>query len=270
MKKEIPILFSTPMVQALLDDRKGQTRRLSGLDILNEKPDFYMRLDEIDQMDIPKEAIKYDDKFYYAFTGKFNNSSTVVLTCPYGKVGDILYVRENWKMVGWDFEDSEVVIQYEDEDEIRFEAPDNISVDAHQWIVKQYEKLLDKEIIRTEDEDETMVTFTGLKHPFSPSIHLPKWCSRIWLEVTNVRVERLHDIKEEDAANEGIATFYNKMGNLRFVNYMGLDGDGFYFPYESFKSLWISINGPESWKANPWVWVVSFKVLSKTGKPEIV
>ena len=94
--KFIQILFSTPMVEAILDGRKTKTRRTKGLDFVNEFPDYYKWLDQYEQMDIPRPARKYDDRFYYAFTGKNDNSVLTVLHCPYGKVGDILWVRETW------------------------------------------------------------------------------------------------------------------------------------------------------------------------------
>lgn len=76
-----------------------------------------------------------------------------------------------------------------------------------------------------------------------PSIHMPKTAARIWLQVEEIRVERLHDISEEGAAREGCYT------------------------RRRFEVIWEKINGKDSWKRNPWVWVVKFKVLSTTGKP---
>lgn len=92
---------------------------------------------------------------------------------------------------------------------------------------------------------------------WKPSIHMPSWASRITLEITEVRVERLQDISEADAKAEGIKA-------------MGVEADGGWHteggrhfhctdPRQSYYSLWESINGPGSWGANPWVWTVSFK-----------
>lgn len=99
-----------------------------------------------------------------------------------------------------------------------------------------------------------------------PSIFMPRWASRILLEITNVRVERLNDISEEDAINEGIIK----------------DSDGFFIASDSpeahhflrqphltakgaFHTLWESINGPGSWESNPWVWVIEFKRVEAQG-----
>ena len=103
---------------------------------------------------------------------------------------------------------------------------------------------------------------------WKPSIYMPKKRARIFLEVTNVRVERLKDISEEDAISEGI----DKKGDLYF-NYVESEGyfkksfpkEYFYkeIPKVSFISLWAKINGIDSWIANPWVWVYEFKVVEK-------
>lgn len=99
---------------------------------------------------------------------------------------------------------------------------------------------------------------------WKPSIHMPKEAARIFLEVSNVRVERLQDISEDDAIAEGIKkTWINDdIKQCRFKNYIN-DGKGSKSPIDSFNSLWVSINGKDSWKANPWVWVYEFKVVEK-------
>lgn len=85
-----------------------------------------------------------------------------------------------------------------------------------------------------------------------PSIHMPRVASRIILEITDVRVERLHDISRDDAKAEGATKAYlNKEG------YYTAHEEGTY--KEGFAAIWQSINGPKSWEANPWVWVVKFK-----------
>ena len=81
---------------------------------------------------------------------------------------------------------------------------------------------------------------------WKPSIHMPRWASRITLDVTGVRVERLQDIRNKDAEAEGVEPWSSNA--LDFDQYQN-----------SFQHLWESINGPESWEANPWVWVVEFK-----------
>lgn len=95
---------------------------------------------------------------------------------------------------------------------------------------------------------------------WKPSIHMPKEAARIFLEVTNVRVEPLQEISEEDAIAEGIKkTWINDdIKQCKFKNYIN-DGKGSKSPIDSFISLWKKINGEDSWNANPWVWVYEFK-----------
>lgn len=96
---------------------------------------------------------------------------------------------------------------------------------------------------------------SGLEWDYSkqvrPSIHMPRWASRITLEITNVRVERLRDISEEDALAEGCVS--TAVANEKGDDYNGL------YPTEHFYRLWDSIYGKGSWFANPWVWVIEFK-----------
>ncbi|MEI8590636.1 hypothetical protein KKI90_12820, partial [Xenorhabdus bovienii] len=93
-----------------------------------------------------------------------------------------------------------------------------------------------------------------------PSIHMPRWASRITLEVTDIRVEQLQNIKEEDALAEGIKTgrFGNK-SNWRDGFYAPGDNQPCFSAKEAFKYLWQSIYSEESWNNNPWVWVIEFR-----------
>lgn len=106
---------------------------------------------------------------------------------------------------------------------------------------------------------------------WKPSIHMPRRASRITLEITSVRVERLQDISEDDAQAEGLEALTKDGG--RTVKYGIPDRDGLpgdddigwswcdwsYDPREAFAKLWSLINGPDSWDSNPWVWVIEFK-----------
>ena len=98
---------------------------------------------------------------------------------------------------------------------------------------------------------------------------MPKWAARIWLEITGVRVERLQDISEKDAIAEGIERTEDFFGCPCWRDYSEPEGlDASVCPDDpigSFQTLWESIGG--DWDANPWVWVVDFKVLSTTGRP---
>jgi hypothetical protein len=225
--KEYPILFSTPMVQAILEGRKTQTRRVvknipDGSQYLKEYPahnamDMYPFLK-------PDELQKPD-----------NEKNATVISCPFGKIGDRIWVRETWK-------------------------PELVDCAGK---AASYYYLADNPDAKS----------TSIK--FKPSIHMPKAAARIWLEITEVKVERLQDISEEDAIDEGIHVKYWGGDKTQPYAYRPtvpseeLVTDYDRTPEESFQKLWQSINGGESWEANPWVWVVKFKVLSTTGKPDI-
>jgi hypothetical protein len=218
MKKEHPILFSTPMVQAILAERKTQTRRV----IKNIEPESKYLGTGI------KGKCWLEPKNF----GKPKSEQTVSVIdqSPYGKIGDLLWVRETFAMVSW----PTVILPH-----YKADQADDIWVDK--W---------------------------------KPSIHMPKAAARIWLEITDVRVERLHDISEDDAIAEGIETSIVK--SELFQTYLGYknycpqdleDNRWHRSPLESYRSLWSKINGVESLNANPWVWVVEFKVVSKNGRP---
>ena len=88
-----------------------------------------------------------------------------------------------------------------------------------------------------------------------PSIFMPRWVSRITLEITDVRVERLQDISEADAIAEGVEYLPDVGGWRCYMNERG----GYTYAVTSYRSLWESINGPGSWAANPWVWVIGYR-----------
>lgn len=215
MKKERPILFSTPMVQALLERRKTQTRR-----IVTPQPLFKTA----------RKFIMPDDS-----PNKWHDCDDVTTICPYGAIGDILWVRETWNHY--------------------------YSGDDHCYS------------FRASDPE---FPFSGWK----PSIHMPKSVARIWLEITDIRLERLNDISENDAKEEGLAQVTKDNGRTWKYGIPDKDGlpgtDNSGWPWQewelspvvAYKKLWTKINGQESTESNPWIWVIQFKILSTTSKPE--
>lgn len=257
MKKEIPALFQTLMVQAITEGRKTKTRRTKGLEFINNslENDFswsYLGINE-DGLHLMKN----------------NYGATNAIKCPYGNSGDILWVRERWRLKAWSFEDGDANIEFADGTRFDIQSDDTSLAGEdwfNDWMVRESERLVDAgimEVINEDDEDEDYILkFTDKPQPWRPSIFLPKCACRIWLEVINVKCERLQDITESDAKAEGVTAL--KMGDGGFVKSNGSDYQG------AFRRLWKNINGEESWNANPWVWVVSFKVLSITGKANII
>jgi hypothetical protein len=208
MQKEIPILFSTKMVQAILDGRKTMTRRI----LAKANSRYSIRWDEIDWNDVHQNAsfgIKVGKK----------EDGTLWRIHPKWQPGDILWVRETW-------------------------APKSISEEP------------------PGDLAHYLASDPFAAEKWKPSIHMPKAFARIWLEVTDVKVERLHDISEDDAKKEGVENI--SMGGFGRSGEEWKDYTGglslVRTARTSFKTLWVKINGSESLNQNPWVWVISFKI----------
>ena len=193
-----PILFSTEMVQAILEGRKTQTRRTKGLKVVNDNPDSHTF--NSFSIDNSKATFKRIEGMWQA------------VDAPY-KTGDILWVRESF---------NEVLIN---------------SKDA---------------FIYKADWDEESTQFN-----WKPSIHMPKKACRLFLKITNVRAERLLEISEEEARKEGVKHLIPRWKD--YTNEKGFC----YNAWSSFKTLWIKINGIESYTSNPWVWVIEFERIEK-------
>lgn len=211
--KERPILFNGDMVRAILDGRKTQTRRL-------------VKAWQGSGVEITKSK----SKSFWDVTDKgiiFDN-----IKCPLGKVGDQLWVRETWQSVhfSFDMESGYADDWYESEQILK--GPDYF-----------YSTCYAADPNWTSDIEDRGFSWR-------PSIHMPRWASRITLEITDIRVERLQDISEADALAEGVRTEADAAA----------DGATWYDrPRRQFRFLWQSINGHESWEENPWVWVIEFK-----------
>lgn len=235
--KERPILFSGEMVRAILEGRKTQTRRIVkfkqcgmlSTEFCSEGFDVY----------------RFDHQY-----SKLVMSET--MPCPYGQPGDRLWVRETWQAVHFE-KDFETGIC---DDWYHARHIPKLSNDGYWKVCYEADGTWPK------DRDER-------GFPFRPSIHMPRWASRITLEITNIRVERLQDISEEDALAEGV-TGWTEPGQVKIPVGLGTQHgrqmqDGNIrvkqSPIYQFQDLWESINGPGSWEKNPWVWVINFKVV---------
>lgn len=220
MSKERPILFSGPMVRAILDGRKTQTRR-----IVKPQPD------ENGLSFMPNAPLDWRDDVHgewHPWKGETPNGDSWR-----GRVQcwpeDRLWVRESFMRVGWDAVQSTMDVRYRADDERR-----TIAVPRSVDLVAQMK--------------------------WKPSIHMPRWASRITLEVTGVRVERLQDISEEDAIAEGVECWEERGYDDAQDFYRNYHTGGDLFTAKaSYRTLWESINGPGSWERNDWVWVIEFK-----------
>jgi hypothetical protein len=150
----------------------------------------------------------------------------IPLKCPYGAPGDQLWVRETWQSVK-PFGHGYVLADPEPISEIRYRATEEEFIPPLVW---------------------------------RPSIFMPRWASRITLEIVSARVERLQDIGEADAIAEGIETTHSDDHFAPYWrDYLSKDGLFNIDPKHSYRTLWESINGPGSWEANSWVWTLEFR-----------
>ena len=243
--KERPILFSGPMVRALLDGRKTVTRRpikpsMRGFDVsfeLHQQDDGSWRpMHTFDESCMDDQGTEHP------------------IVCPYGQVGDLLWVRE-----------SGIYGQLLCPDDptqpgtFRHDVPRTPEY-GEWWIQKtlapgaSYNVKGNPRRVKKEKGEKAV-----------PSIHMPRWACRILLEVTDVRVERLQDGEGETDSEsryvaEGIHRIHHGDGEHYYHPFKSEPGPGNWAdPFDAWRELWVSINGADSWNTNPWVWVVEFK-----------
>ncbi len=187
--KEKPIIFNSEMIRAILDDRKTQTRR-----IVKPQPS-------------KENHISWgisERPFWYEMHRSFVVQE---IKCPYGKLGDRLWVRESF---GYDA----VIVKGAGNKNIKYKvSASGFELENYKW---------------------------------KPSIHMPRWASRITLEITDIRVERLREISLDDINSEGVKINTYPYGKVEGMVY--------------FRELWNSIAKDKyKWQDNPWVWVIEFK-----------
>ena len=227
--KERPILFRAEMVRAIIAGTKTQTRR-----IVKPQPELQESYSHQYPPDGPRTSYGYSGWYpsalaknarHYGSDEHFRKGMPVDFA-PRGKPGDRLWVRETWATVHGIPHASVPHV----EDFVRYRADDG-------------------------DGEHVVTLIKGWK----PSIHMPREYSRITLEITDVRVQRLADISDEDATAEGVeaddighyANYLDRADDAAIGNWLG--------PKASFASLWQSIHGIGAWKANPWVFAYSFR-----------
>lgn len=238
---ERPILFSAPMVRALLDGTKTQTRRICKPQPLVVEGLDCTRLHFVDRRGI----VRLDEAIDAPFPHLRNS------LCPYGQPGDRLIVRETWQYAGWT-DDGQPCIRYQ-ADGARLWPCDDLGGIPDEW----GGRLTDIWAALREPANSS-IDNTAADRKWRPSIHMPRWASRLTLEIVSVRVERLRDISEADVIAEGI-THDPKGGDGYYRQWSGKPGMWWESPLHAYRDLWESINGPGSWAANPFVWVVEFK-----------
>lgn len=237
--KSRPILFSAPMVRAILDGSKTQTRRVAKL--VKTLPDG-QGWDALQKPGTRTCLPLVDGQFQYKPYGgaPWEPYPNIAEYCPYGQAGDTIWVREehyrfgHWEpVVGvktktgrqkWAF--------VPDHGGCSFDPPALFRKGMHSK--DPYTKTWHKRLAR----------------------FMPRWASRITLEITGVRIERLQEISDEDAIAEGIHAFGNGYYHTRPT---APTEDHFNSAVMAYRDLWGSINGPGSWEKTPFVWIVEFR-----------
>lgn len=225
---ERPIPFRDWEVRATLDGRKTQTRRVI-------KPQPPAEAESVCRQLYSQDAPKNDGAWTW-WAGKPQTPITKPLFCPYGAPGGLLWVRETWR------------------------------------VHKSYDVLNAARIYGAMGGDVAYCVDYLATHRNEdfwgrgrPSIHMPRWASRITLRITDVRVERLQDIEgqhpsESDAIAEGVRAIHHGDGDYYYSAFRDVPHPkNWSDPADAFREVWNSINGAGAWEANPWVWVVAFE-----------
>ena len=237
--KERPILFSAPMVRAILEGRKTVTRRALNAHVL-KNIGYGVQLGECHEL--PSKGPLHPNSIGY-----YNDF------CPYGQPGDRLWVRETWGVISHDFDEHGNMIDWLPDRSARLIREMRFGRGYYSGHVIYR---ADGEAVWAGDDDGGGDDRSAWK----PSIHMPRAASRILLEITNVRVERLQDISDAQIEAEGIDLDALADGQERYeMCHAGSGAGGRPTLLSAWRDLWQSINGPESWEANQWVWVVEFK-----------
>lgn len=227
--RERPILFNGEMVRAILDGRKTQTRRIVKLSdgkFVCSRSRNYLTACDI------KDGIGPWWHPYGGHPGEPLPQDRINEACPHGKPGDRLWVRETWGF-----------------------CADGLPNDD-----RPIHPMHGGCLYRATEPDA--VSFDESDMRWKPSIHMPRWASRINLEITDVRVERLNDISEQDAVAEGLHVGC-KDGHLTKYGFKNWPWQSWQKdPRQAFRYLWGSVQtNPDDtgWNGNPWVWVIEFK-----------
>nr|WP_314705938.1 hypothetical protein [uncultured Comamonas sp.] len=226
--KETGLMFKAPLVQAILAGQKTQTRR-----VVTPQPALCTH----DAW--PTNWVVEGCEWHCAVCGNGNRlnprakSGVSGINCPMGQPGDRIYVRETWN-------------------------PDPPCDGT--WAYTQWAGCREGQIEGVPKQFRTpehcmYAASTDAELVWTPSVHMPKWAARIWLEITGVRVERLQQITEADCIAEGAPGGH---GSIPGYPYSAT-------PLEHFRHIWKSTGG--DWDADPWVWVIDFKTISTTGRP---
>jgi hypothetical protein len=244
--KEHPIIFNGEMVRAILDGRKTQTRRIMKPQPKPTPDDYYGKKGHQWPSKKHQSMLHVEGELQNGY-GNWNGLASDA--CPLGAVGEHLWVRETF-----------CIGKYEAEDKLPGYGGEELYIS---------QCLGDDDVIYKQHAVD--IGCNILEATWKPSIHMPRSACRIILQITNIRVERLQEINEQDASAEGMT--FTDFG----LNQFGNQQPGWLWRKSSsheeclcsakfaFANLWTSIYGGRAWSDNPWVWVIEFKVLTTNG-----
>jgi hypothetical protein len=231
--KERGMIFNGEMVRAILDGRKTQTRR----------PIKWRQTRAT-------EIAEREDGSKWPWSEDAENVCDYWHPCPFGAVGDRIWVRETWAILG---NEDGCCIDWEEK---ICKADERSAARIYRASCEQRPRNYGLWSIPDDADWKPHTKDYQYEGAWRPSIHMPRWASRILLEITDARVERLNNISEEDARAEGIID-----GGC--VNCGESEPCGCDHPQpdatDAFAYLWQSIYGQENWDANPFVWVIQFE-----------
>lgn len=225
--KERPIIFNSAEVRAILDGRKTMMRR-----VIKPQPFEIPYLDRHENI---------ESACFWRY-GEEREDWPTPKDCPFGQPGDRLWVRETWRA----------------------------SNPVAGWVDCQYKAGMNRLVYLKGKEYKQAERFgmhRSIQDKWTSPVLMPRWASRIMLEIINVHVERLQDISEEDALGEGIRRIPHGMdGDYFHFSRTEADPQNWCFPDDAFRELWDKLYTKRSygWDTNPWVWVIGFKQVEAT------
>lgn len=215
--KERPILFNEQRVHALLSGQQSQTRRIMKSQLLGPSQDNHEGCYGID-------VLKNQQQGNHVL-----GMENVSYHCPYGQPGDRLWVRETWRGPIIAPQDVEEYAHSPD----RFKSPYYCQYRAD---ISQFSNVA--------DEDHHVGWQAG--------IHMPRWASRIDLQINNIRVEKVQDISDDDVLAEGVQTDAHFLNHFFTMHHEAISAK------DAYRKQWTLQYGGASWVVNPWVWVIEF------------
>src|SRR5574343_959908 len=236
-RKLIPMLFSTDMARANVELRKSETRRTRGLYAFNQVPDKWVN---------GKEYLDKKGRLIFPMFHRSSDGNGVPVVCPYGKPGDVMWMRETFFAYGYWFREN-INCPFEFRD---------ITLDQVLGVGK-YEYMDSKPFVVHKSRNAGAIGYHK-----KPNMHMPLEACRFFAEIVDIRLERLHDITDNDAACEGVRSQFSQQTGFSWINYLVKDLSE-KTARDSYITLWRPLNGYLSWHANPWVWVVKYAVLPR-------